>query len=765
MSFSTVLATELLLGLLSEISPDHAGNAEIMRLINTTDDNESSDHIEGSGEMNHSENKHGDTDNLQRSESTRTETTSDTDTLPSSSMHSRGSKSSTKKAPATTLGSRGNFFATMAPSALSISQSKWLDNEPVPPVDLPLVDSSIIALSKANNSSSGDLYALDTSDPVEYNTISSPLLFLHCVANKVRFDTCAKAQSRCVSNIFDLRKVIPSSCFPISSHDKVENFSIYGSMDSSKPFIPIPLRVQSAFIVKSESHMILEKTKAVGYKGEAESASMKTFFNPYENKKKDESNKKDQITLVAEGEERTVSIEFSNSLSVPLDIPSCHLVFDCHGSGRIEAPPLSFTVPAKSTSFKVNFPFIVLSSKQLNHSSLDKEEKSNTSVFELEGLRATCMNRSYFLSLKDDSNVSESNPIQHLPDPASVYQRSSHNKKKSVEKQLSVKLESVPPQPNLLVSFTTSLTPLEDNATVPVHLSDGEIYTIPAFRLENDFGSSGLGKMERLQIIAVGLPGLQDEILFDTDKEAAARGEDVLLDTDSEASSEDDFDELMEYDGLPPLKMKVIAEELSLQSINDKSKSHEGSVISAQVAATHDMGNFLANGGHVRIRFRFKGPNPSPAFEIWRRREISLRIVRVKGPRISSLSFRPDLSWGGVFSELSRALAQQRLRWKSASSLSDPALLKSRRLSAISNPLIQEMDLDELSNKSSQMSNNDYIVNRVGVDQGVHVSGDEVVVLMAVANETSSTIILSNRKVKSFWCLQIHCMQIFISTY
>ena len=47
-----------------------------------------------------------------------------------------------------------------------------------------------------------------------------------------------------------------------------------------------------------------------------------------------------------------------------------------------------------------------------------------------------------------------------------------------------------------------------------------------------------------------------------------------------------------------------------------------------------------------------------------------------------------------------------------------------------------------------QEPNDDYILNRVGMDQGVHVSDDEVVVLMAVANETSNTIILSNRKVR-----------------
>eukprot|EP00957_Ditylum_brightwellii_P125586 9572647-Ditylum_brightwellii.AAC.1 len=64
------------------------------------------------------------------------------------------------------------------------------------------------------------------------------------------------------------------------------------------------------------------------------------------------------------------------------------------------------------------------------------------------------------------------------------------------------------------------------------------------------------------------------------------------------------------------------------------------------------MGNQLANGGNVRIRFRYRGPSPNPATEIWRKREVGLRIVRVKGPRISSLTFRSDLSWGSAYSEL-----------------------------------------------------------------------------------------------------------------
>ncbi len=76
--------------------------------------------------------------------------------------------------------------------------------------------------------------------------------------------------------------------------------------------------------------------------------------------------------------------------------------------------------------------------------------------------------------------------------------------------------------------------------------------------------------------------------------------------------------------------MKCLAEGLSLSSINDRSKSlGEGSILSFQVAATHDMGNKIKNGGNVRIRFRYRGPSPITGIEIWRKREVALKIVKV----------------------------------------------------------------------------------------------------------------------------------------
>lgn len=93
--------------------------------------------------------------------------------------------------------------------------------------------------------------------------------------------------------------------------------------------------------------------------------------------------------------------------------------------------------------------------------------------------------------------------------------------------------------------------------------------------------------------------------------------------------------------------------------------------------------------------------------------------VRVKGPRISSLTFRPDLSWGCAYSELCVDLAQQNL---------GEAITPYERTEP-------KEDFDETS----------YVLERVGMDPGVHVCSRDVVVLISVANETNSTIVLSNR--------------------
>ena len=101
-------------------------------------------------------------------------------------------------------------------------------------------------------------------------------------------------------------------------------------------------------------------------------------------------------------------------------------------------------------------------------------------------------------------------------------------------------------------------------------------------------------------------------------------------------------------------------------------------------------------------------------------------------------------SWGSSYSELCKSLSVQRKcldttsKWENTNT-KHRAFSRSRSFGSKSDLLSENMeDGDELAEYS--------ILNRVGKDCGVHVSSDEVVLLVAVANETNSTIILSNRK-------------------
>ncbi len=300
----------------------------------------------------------------------------------------------------------------------------------------------------------------------------------------------------------------------------------------------------------------MDKLKAAGFVGKM-TTSAATFYNPFE-KKQNETTGKNIITLVAQGEERTIAVQICNNYSVPITIPSCQIAFEKPNNIDIEAPPLSFVIPPKTKAFCVNFPFIVVSADKSMQSNISTQSStwqddysSDDYSFAATGLRVTANNRSVYvpfpLETKDEDIPNNADLHPQIPPPASTYQRRSN--KKEDEKQFSVDLETVPAQPNLLVSFAAAPTPLEDAATVPVHLSDGEIYSIPPFRLENDIGL-GRGTMERLQVVAVGMPGLPEEILFDTDQMAKALEEEEDRFSDTDSDENESFDELMESDGV-----------------------------------------------------------------------------------------------------------------------------------------------------------------------------------------------------------------------
>jgi hypothetical protein len=599
--------------------------------------------------------------------------------------HSKASKSS--------ISFMSSFHAqqqAVHASLLTVAQAKWAEDDPIPNTNVPLAgtDQDVLSLS--------------------------------CVLSKIRSDRWAAAQKSCISRISQLRREMPTiSSLANDSKDPHYAFSLSGDPEKGEPIVPPPLSIVSATVVPSESHLLLKRGKGQGNssKGADQSlGSMATFFNPYDNK-----NLVNEPTLVAEGEEREITIEFANRLAVPLDVPSCQVEFNNGDAEHIKALALSFVIPPKAKKFAVNFPFLLTTSRAEKEES--KEEGSGSNIFEVKGLRIRCLSRSYFIPI--GKRVVETSDLQ-VPEPVSVYQRRVEYDSKRKEEVIKPRIEAVPAQPKLKLSFQDSGTDTCEGATVPVHLADGEIFTLPSLRIQNDLGPTGLGTVERLQIVGVGLPGLPDKILYDSDALAACDENEIV------GSNAQDWDDETDKEGLPPLKMNALCNGLLLENLNDGANGRsEGSTVTFQITAMHAMGNQVAEGGSVRIRFRYRGVSDGAGAEIWRKREVHLRIVRVRGPRISSLAFRPDLSWGSAYTELCMSFAQQ---------TADYNAIK-RELYTTSDDANQFKGDEKVP-----VVGDSEILTRVGMDPGAHVSGSDVVVLMALANETDSTIILSNRK-------------------
>jgi hypothetical protein len=282
---------------------------------------------------------------------------------------------------------------------------------------------------------------------------------------------------------------------------------------------------------------------------------------------------------------------------------------------------MSFVVPAKATNFSVQFPFTAISRERAMETEgaessapdSDAFENKENNVFVMKGLNMTCLGRSSFVPIHEKIDVTESlAKMKSLPEPASVYPRLSEKTKPEPEK-VKLQFEIVPSQPKLVVSCASIGSFVEEDNAISIYLSDGEICTTEPFYLENHVNTdrNNYGVMERLQIVAVGLSGHRDELLFDT----------VPIPPKEELPNRKGK-KIVE----PELKMKALCEDLTLDGINDHNQRRDkGNKVAFQIDAAHEFVNQLAGGRNVRIRFRYRGKSSNPGTEIWRQSEISLK--------------------------------------------------------------------------------------------------------------------------------------------
>ena len=541
-------------------------------------------------------------------------------------------------------------------SSFVVVQSKWVEDDPLEPALVPMGDFS--------------------------SDFARHVMELPSVWSTIRFENCSVAQERLLKQIYDLRKTIPASTHRNASQSNTSNTQ------------KLPIEITSISIVNPDSSLKLDRVEVKDKPKIADqsSNSMSTFFNPYAKQEK----KITPITI-PRGEEQYISIKFTNKLSIPFDVDSCKLEFDVPGSGKIKAPSISFVIPGQTKNFTVRFPFIVL----------DKLQNEDIDILEVKGIYITALSRSIFLPIGSASekinNTLQDKTIEAImPKSSSLYPRRDYSKTARAEDQVSKgivspRLEITPPQPKLRVSFASSPSPMDDEAIIPVLLADGETFILPKMCVSNDTGLDGVGTIEDLQISAIGLPGLSEIVLYDM---SGARKPEKAS---SSVSKHRDA-----------IVISATCVGMDAGTLNSASKDNlMSSYLTAKLSASPNMGA-KTKGCEMTLRFKYRGKSVSPSLEVWRKYEVEVKILRVKGPRIPALSFRCDLLWDSGYTELCHALASN------------------------------EGNTGQNADFANSIENKQgFVTNRLGQDPGIHVCSDQVVVMVSVNNESSSPIVLT----------------------
>jgi hypothetical protein len=542
---------------------------------------------------------------------------------------------------------RESFASLTSGSILLAMESRWAENDVIGSADVPLASASVQPLG--------------------------------CAWRLVPLDRCIDAQSQCIALISRLHRSLPTQ-----------------SLDSARPSpAALPIFVSSVMSMQAETDLELECVKkAVKKESSASSDPMATFFNPFASKRSNKS----QAGIVAEGEERAMCVELSNRLSVPLPVLRCQLEFRCEGSCSIRATPLSFTIPPKASGFMVHFPFVVL--------PIDEPSQR---TFEVAGLSMTFAGRLISIPIDPRAGVESVEATERrVPAPASLY----HRQTSSVSRASSDKgndilelprVESCPPQPRLQVHLAKGNVPVTFERPILVTLAEGELYSLPALRLTNYLGSAGLGKIARLQILSVDVPGMADKLIFDSQVDI---------------TPDPAFTPHIERDQ-PPLILRCLSSSMNFSELNGNKSP--GALVTIEISASHRIREHLPKVTSFKLRFRYRGI-ASATSEFWRKREIRFRVSCIAGPRISSMDFGPNLLATKSYRVVCRVLQSSRNDFRSG------------KYFAVE------------SNGDEHWKSDVSALRRVGVDSGVHVASADASFILTVSNDTNAALMLSRER-------------------
>jgi hypothetical protein len=97
------------------------------------------------------------------------------------------------------------------------------------------------------------------------------------------------------------------------------------------------------------------------------------------------------------------------------------------------------------------------------------------------------------------------------------------------------------------------------------------------------------------------------------------------------------------------VQIEIVKNNISLDSLN---RYDTESTISFAIRGSSPGSLVVADGSTFKLRFRYRGPSAGNGLEYWRKKDIQFRIVKVKGPRISSITLHPEMSWSDSYSWL-----------------------------------------------------------------------------------------------------------------